>query len=135
MAGFMLDTNICIYIRQKRSPSILRRLERLRPTEACISTITFGELRYGAEKSRQAERALALLTELIALLPVMPLPVEAAAHYGEIRADLERRGMVIGNNDLWIAAHARSRDATLVTNNAREFLRVAGLKVENWTAD
>ncbi len=132
MARFMLDTNICIYIRQKRPTAILRRFEQLEPGDACISAVTFGELRYGAEKSAQRERALGLLDELVTLAAVEPLSAETAASYGVIRADLERRGAIIGNNDLWIAAHAVSLGSILVTNNEREFARVADLKVENW---
>jgi len=131
-ARYMLDTNICIHIRQKRPPAILNRFRSLRCGEAVISVITFGELRYGAEKSRERERAIAILDELVRLIPVQPMPVEAALAYGSIRASLECRGDVIGNNDLWIAAHARTAELTLVTNNEREFQRVPGLSVENW---
>jgi len=131
-ARYMLDTNICIHIRQKRPPEILNRFRSLRCGEAVISVITFGELRYGAEKSRQRERAIAILDELVRLIPVQPMPLDAALAYGSIRASLESRGEVIGNNDLWIAAHARTAELTLVTNNEREFQRVPGLSVENW---
>jgi tRNA(fMet)-specific endonuclease VapC len=135
MARFMLDTNICIYIRQKRPPAILTRFERLKPGDACISMITYGELRYGAEKSIDRDTALALLAELVNLLPVAPMPAETAIRYGALRADLERRGEVIGNNDLWIAANALALGTTLVTNNTREFERVSGLGVESWARD
>lgn len=135
MPRYMLDTNICIYIRQKRPPAILARFERLRPGDACISLITYGELRYGAEKSADRDTALKLLAELVSLLPVAPMPDEAAVRYGAIRADLERRGEMIGNNDLWIAANALALGTRLVTNNTREFDRVNGLKVETWARD
>jgi tRNA(fMet)-specific endonuclease VapC len=131
-ARYMLDTNICIHIRQKRPPEILNRFRSLRCGEAVISVITFGELRYGAEKSRERERAVAILDELVRLIPVQPMPLDAALAYGSIRASLESRGEVIGNNDLWIAAHAHTAELTLVTNNEREFQRVPGLSVENW---
>jgi len=131
-ARYMLDTNICIHIRQKRPPEILNRFRSLRCGEAVISVITFGELRYGAEKSRERERAVAILDELVRLIPVQPMPLDAALAYNSIRASLESRGEVIGNNDLWIAAHARTAELTLVTNNEREFQRVPGLSVENW---
>lgn len=131
-ARYLLDTNILIYIRQRRPPSVLDRFARLAPGDACLSTITYGELLYGVAKSRERARATATLKALIELLPVLPLPVEAGEAYGDIRAALEAKGQKIGNNDLWIAAHARAEGLTLVTNNTREFDRVEGLKVENW---
>ena len=110
----------------------LLRFRKLRPGEAALSVITFGELLYGAEKSAQRPAALERLQELARVLPVLPLPETAAETYGTIRADLEFRGQMIGNNDLWIAAHAKAAELTLVTNNEREFRRVRGLKVRNW---
>src|SRR5205823_6893143 len=91
------------------------------------------ELVYAAEKSAQRAAALELLRELARVLPVLGLPETAAEAYGTIRTELERKGQMIGNNDLWIAAHARAAGLTLVTNNEREFRPVRGLKVENWT--
>lgn len=129
---YLLDTNICIYIRQKRPEEVQRRFQKLRPGEAVLSVITYGELLYGAEKSQQRLAALERLRELIHLLPALPLPEAAADAYGKIRADLESKGQMIGNNDLWIAAHAVAAGLTLVTNNEREFRRVRGLKVRNW---
>lgn len=130
---YMLDTNICIHIRQARPVAILNRFRALRPGDAVISVVTYGELRYGAEKSRERQRALDLLEALIALLPVEPMPIGAAAAYGSIRAALEERGEAMGNNDLWVAAHAKTGAFRLVTNEEREFRRVPGLAVENWT--
>ena len=130
---FLLDTNICIYIRRKKPAEVLRRFRALKAGEVALSVITFGELVYGAEKSAQRAAALELLRELAQVLPVLGLPETAADAYGTIRAELERKGQMIGNNDLWIAAHARAAGLTLVTNNEREFRRVRGLKVENWT--
>jgi tRNA(fMet)-specific endonuclease VapC len=129
---YLLDTNICIHIRQRRPQAVLARFNKLQPGEAALSVITFGELLYGAEKSQRRAEALQLLAELATLTPVLPLPLEAAHVYGTIRASLETRGEVIGNNDLWIAAHAKAEGLTLVTNNEREFKRIAGLKVQNW---
>lgn len=131
-ARYLLDTNICIYIRRDRPEGVLRRFQALRPGEAALSVITFGELLYGAAKSKQSEAAFARLTALAALVPVLPLPAEAAESYGAIRAELERKGKMIGNNDLWIAALAKTEGLTLVTNNEKEFRRVPGLKVQNW---
>jgi tRNA(fMet)-specific endonuclease VapC len=131
-ARFILDTNICIYIRRHRPPEVMARFQRLKPGEAVISVITYGELSYGAEKSRRRTEALRQLQEFSALVPVLPLPSEAGEAYGAIRAALENRGELIGSNDLWIAAHAKASGLTLVTNNEREFKRVTGLKVQNW---
>jgi tRNA(fMet)-specific endonuclease VapC len=129
---YLLHTNICIYIRQNRPEEVLRRFRKLRPGEAALSVITYGELLYGAAKSKQRVAALERLRELVHLLPAIPLPETAAETYGAIRADLEAKGEMIGNNDLWIAAHALAAELTLVTNNEKEFRRVRGLKVQNW---
>ena len=129
---FLLDTNICIYIRRRRPPEILQRFLRLQIGEAAISVITFGELIYGAEKSEQREAAMRQLEELAGLLPVLPLPGDAGRSYGALRAELEVDGRVIGNNDLLIAAHAKAAKLILVTNNEREFQRVSGLEIQNW---
>ena len=128
----MLDTNICIYIRQRRPEEVLHRFRKLRPGEAVLSVITYGELLYGAAKSEQRVAALARLRELVHFLPAMSLPETAAEAYGTIRAQLESKGETIGNIDLWIAAHAIAVGLTLVTNNEREFRRVRGLKIQNW---
>ena len=129
---YLLDTDTCIYLRQRRPESVLKRFARLDLGEAAISVVTYGELFYGVEKNAQASLWADRLKELIVLLPVLPLTVEAAKAYGLIRADLERDGRLIGNNDLWIAAHARAEQLTLVTNNQKEFRRVKGLKLQNW---
>src|SRR5271168_4187094 len=128
---FLLDTDIFIYIRQKRPDEVSRRFSRLHPGEAVISVITYGELLYGAAKSVRRADALARLSALTELLPILPLQENVAHAYGEIRAELESNGEMIGNNDLWIAAQALSSRLTLVTNNEREFRRVRGLKVQN----
>ena len=130
---YLLDTNICIYIRQERPEEVLRRFRKLRPGEAALSVITYGELLYGAAKSAQRVAALARLRELIHWLPALPLPEAAAEAYGTARSELAARGEMIGNNDLWIAAHAVAANLTLVTNNEKEFRRVRGLKLQNWT--
>ena len=131
-ARYLLDTNICIYIRQKRPDEVLRRFRKLRPGEAALSVITYGELLYGAAKSKQRVAALEQLRELGNLLPALSLPETAAEVYGTIRAELEVKGEMIGNNDLWIASHAVASGLTLITNNEREFRRVRGLKMQNW---
>ena len=129
---FLLDTNICIYIRRRRPPEILQRFLRLQVGEAAISVITFGELIFGAEKSEQRKAAMRQLEELASLLRVLPLPADAGGSYGALRAELEASGRIIGNNDLRIAAHAKAAKLILVTNNEREFQRVSGLEVQNW---
>jgi tRNA(fMet)-specific endonuclease VapC len=131
-ARFLLDTNICIHIRRRRTPGVLARFLRLKPGEAVLSVITYGELFYGVEKSRFREQAIGQLIELAGLVPVMELPLQAGQFYGAIRAALEARGEIIGNNDLWIAAHAKAAGLTLVTNNEREYRRIRGLKIQNW---
>jgi len=131
---FMLDTNICIYIARKQPPALLAKFEKLRPGEAVLSVITYGELRFGAEKSQQRDAVLRNLEELISLLSVRPMPISTAGHYGLIRAHLEVKGKPIGGNDLWIAAHAIAEELVLVTNNTREFQRVPGLKMQNWVS-
>lgn len=131
---YLLDTNICIYIARQKPPAVLARFQTLAPGTIGMSVITYGELCFGAAKSQQAEQALNTLRALADVIPVLPMDDDVGTHYGEIRAVLERAGTPIGNNDLWIAAHARALDLTLVSNNTREFTRVPGLTLENWAA-
>jgi tRNA(fMet)-specific endonuclease VapC len=129
----MLDTDICIYLAKDRYPQVTARFERLQADQPVMSVITYGELHHGANKSADRSRSLSYLAELIQEIPVEGLTASAAEVYGRIRATLQKQGRVIGSNDIWIAAHALSLDVTLATNNKREFLRVTGLSVENWT--
>jgi tRNA(fMet)-specific endonuclease VapC len=129
----MLDTNICIYIVKHRPPEVRRRFERLKPGQLIMSAITFGELCYGTSKSAQRAQALAQLEEFVQDVPVQELDSHVSQAYGEVRAILEKQGRLIGNNDLWIGAHALALSLTLVTNNEREFKRIPGLSIENWT--
>lgn len=129
---YLLDTNICIYIQRQKPEEVLARFQKLKPGDAAISVITWGELLYGAEKSQQRKKALQLLEEFKTFIPVLPIPENAGKTYGAIRAVLESKGESIGNNDLWIAAHAKAAALTIVTNNEREFQRVPGLKIQNW---
>jgi len=130
---YMLDTNMCIYIAKHRPSEIRARFERLKPGQLVMSAITYGELYYGASKSSQQASALAQLRELVQDVPVAELDSRASEAYGEIRAALEKEGRLIGNNDLWIGAHALALNLTLATNNEREFKRIPGLSLENWT--
>jgi tRNA(fMet)-specific endonuclease VapC len=129
---YLLDTNICIYIAKHNPPAVRERFARHAANELAMSVITLGELRFGAEKSQSRERAMATIQQLEALIPPRALPEAAGEHYGQIRAFLQKGGAMIGNNDLWPAAHARAEGWILVTNNEREFSRVEGLAVENW---
>lgn len=129
---YLLDTNICIYIAKHNPAKVRTRFEQLPADALAMSVITLGELQHGAEKSQARSKALAALHQLQSVIQVMPLTEAVGQHYGEIRSDLERKGRPIGNNDLWIAAHARAEAWVLVTNNEREFSRVEGLTVENW---
>ena len=129
---FLLDTNTCIYIRRQRPPEVMRRFARLRPGEAALSIITYGELAYGCERGPTPVEARKSLQELMQSIPVIGLTIEAGSLYGSIRSTLAARGEMIGSNDLWIAAHAVAADLTLVTNNEKEFRRVRGLRLENW---
>jgi tRNA(fMet)-specific endonuclease VapC len=130
--SYLLDTNICIYIRRERPQGVLDRFKALAPGSTAVSVITYGELIYGVRKSPDPDKAMPVLQELIALIPILPISADVAKAYGTIRSDLAVRGELIGNNDLWIAAHARSLGLTVVTNNESEFQRVDGLKIENW---
>ena len=129
---YLLDTNICIYIAKGKPLAVRRRFEQHAMQELAMSTITVGELRFGAEKSQARSRALATIDELVQMIQPCALPMAAAEHYGHIRATMQQLGQPIGNNDLWLAAHALAEGWTLVTNNTREFDRVPGLRVENW---
>ena len=129
---YMLDTNIIAYAKNNRPEAVLRRFMAHQPEDMCVSAITLAELEYGAcNSARPEQNRLALLT-FLARIAVMPFDADAAREYGVIRADLTRRGQLIGANDLLIAAHAKALGLTLVSNNTREFDRVVGLRVENW---
>jgi tRNA(fMet)-specific endonuclease VapC len=129
----MLDTNICIYIIKRRPQSVLERFSSFPVGDIGISTITLAELEYGAAKSAQARKNREALEAFVSPLDVAAFDRDAAEAYGRIRAALEQKGLPIGAMDMLIAAHALSLGANLVTNNEKEFRRVSGLRVENWT--
>ncbi len=129
----MLDTNICIYLIKQRPPTVLEHFKSYVVGDLGISVITLAELEYGVCKSSQPKRNREALEEFISPLVVAAFDRAATAAYGRTRAYLASKGQVIGARDLLIAAHAVSRKARLVTNNEREFRRVPGLRVENWT--
>ncbi len=128
---WLLDTNVLIHIRRERPQSVLARFREQPAGSAGMSVVTYGELVYGIGKSSDPG-ASDILAALAGIIPVLPLSRQAAEHYGSIRASLAREGRIIGNNDLWMAAHARSEGLVLVTSNEREFERVPGLRIENW---
>lgn len=133
---YLLDTNICIYI-TKHQPQIVRQhFEKHLPNRnILISVITLGELRFGAEKSQHKQKALNVINAFTSMIQVVELDENTAQHYAKIRQDLSSKGQIIGANDLWLAAHARANNWVMVTNNTKEFLRVEGLKVENWVTE
>jgi len=131
MLRYMLDTNICIYVILNRPSGLRERFNEL-SEQLCISTITLAELHFGVEKSARVTQNRNIVEEFVARLEIQPFSVDAAAHYGQIRAALERAGRPVGLHDMLIGAHARSEGLTLVTNNRREFDRIPGLAVENW---
>jgi len=128
----MLDTDICIYTIKRKPAAVFKHLEKMAPGMLFMSAITFAELVNGAQKSRYVKDNLRRLNTLSELIEVLAFDKKAALAYGGVRSNLERRGLVIGANDLLIAAHALSLNMTLVTNNEKEFSRVSGLKIENW---
>jgi tRNA(fMet)-specific endonuclease VapC len=129
---YILDTDICIHVRRRRSPALLEKFNSLERGEAVLSVITYGELLYGARKSSDSKRAVQIIEEFASLFDIALVTAETAKIYGVLRADLASTGQLIGSNDLWIAAQAKLADLTLVTGNEREFRRIAGLKIENW---
>jgi tRNA(fMet)-specific endonuclease VapC len=134
MPRFLLDTNILSYTQKKRPPAVLARFEKPQPGEAVMSVISLGGMGYGASKSARKVYLLTQLDHLRRFLQVAPLPEAAAEAYGAIRAELENRCRLIGNNDLWIPAHAVASSLTRVTNNEKEFARIDGLAIENWVS-
>jgi tRNA(fMet)-specific endonuclease VapC len=134
MPEYMLDTDISSYIMKRSHDAVLRKLQTVPIDVVCISVITKSELLFGVEVSPRRQQDAAALAEYLRHLEVLEFPDEAASHYAHIRASLKARGMMIGANDLFIAAHARSLGLTLVTNNTGEFDRVNDLKIENWAA-
>jgi tRNA(fMet)-specific endonuclease VapC len=131
MLRYMLDTNLCIRVLRDRPPGLRERFNA-EAGALCVSVVTLAELMYGAAKSNRPEAMRQDVERLMARLEALPFDAAAAAHYGDIRADLERRGAVIGPYDLMIAGHARSLGLTVVTGNLGEFRRVDGLRSEDW---
>ena len=131
MSRYMLDTDMCSYV-MKRNNMVVKRLERLAVDDVCISVISKAELLFGIELSPRREQDGNALRAFLQYAEVVDFSDRAAIFYAKVRADLQKRGTMIGANDLFIAAHALSLGLTLVTNNTREFRRVRDLVVENW---
>lgn len=132
---FLLDTNVCIQLWQRGNETVRRRLMAHRPGELRLSSVVKAELFFGARRSHRVEHNIRLLQAFMAPIESLPFNDRCAEEYGVIRAQLTSLGTPIGPNDLMIAATARVHDATLVTNNTREFERVVGLRVIDWEAE
>lgn len=133
MPRFMLDTDTCSYIMKRSQPLVLKHLQAVDVEDVCMSVVTKAELLYGVAVSPRRAHDAAALAAFLPYVEAVDLSDDAALHYAETRADLEKRGEMIGANDLFIAAHARAMGLPLVTNNTAEFARVRDLKLENWT--
>jgi len=130
--NFLLDTNICIYALKNRPEKVLAKLKEVGPSNVAISVITLLELRHGAEKSQSSKKTHKILDLFLSPITVLPFDEDAANHGAQIKAQLQKQGTPIGDLDLLIAACARSKQYTLVSNNLKEFNRVEKLKTANW---
>lgn len=132
---YMLDTDTCIFLMRGDMPALAAKVQAVPLQQQVMSAVTFAELTYGVQASAAAKRKQnqGVLDSLALHLAVLDWPQDAAQHYAEIRVDLKKRGAQLGAADLMIAAHARALGAIVVTNNTKDFGRVKGLQVENWT--
>jgi tRNA(fMet)-specific endonuclease VapC len=133
MLKYLLDTNIVIYVLKRRPKEVLD-IFNANASRMAISSITLSELMYGAEKSLNTDKNLEAVEEFVSHLEVLPYDAKASQHYGQIKAAFEKKGQIIGENDIHIAAHAISHGLILVSNNVREFKRVPNLALENWVS-
>ena len=131
MIKYLLDTKIVIYVMKRRPIEVLETFNQ-NASRMAISAITMSDLHHGAEKSVRVTQNQEVIEDFASRLEVLPYTEKASQHYGSIRSVLEKSGLVIGVNDLHIAAHARSEGLVLVTNNVRKFERIPALAVENW---
>jgi len=129
---YLLDTNICIYIIRQKPDNVIKKFLSLSTGSIGLSVITLAELQYGISKSSQPDKNALALEKFLIPLQIIEFNAAASVEYGKIRSNLEKTGNVIGSMDMLIAAHAKSLNLTLVTNNEKEFRRVSGLEVENW---
>ncbi|MBN1798843.1 MAG: type II toxin-antitoxin system VapC family toxin [Spirochaetales bacterium] len=130
---YLLDTNICIYALKNIFPQIQHHIKKKSPYEIAIPSIVQAELYYGAEKSLHKEKVMRILEIFLKPFFILPFDDKAAFLYAQIRADLEKRGDIIGPNDLIIAACALACGSILITHNQKEFKKIAGLQIEDWT--
>ncbi|KEF41588.1 MAG: plasmid maintenance protein [Cyanobium sp. CACIAM 14] len=130
----LLDTNICIHVINARPRAVLERFRQYRMGEIGLCSVVAAELAFGVAKSGSARNRQALAM-FLAPLAILPFDEPASWAYGDLRADLERRGTPIGSLDTMIAAHALSQEATLITNSTSEFSLVPGLQLDNWVPD
>ncbi|MFH1856709.1 MAG: type II toxin-antitoxin system VapC family toxin [Candidatus Omnitrophota bacterium] len=129
---YLLDTNICIYIIKKKPLEVINKLTKINISDIGMSSITLSELEYGVEKSQSSDRNRIALLEFLSPIEIYNYDDSAAKEYGVIRAELERKGNIVGSLDMLIAAHAKSLGLILVTNNEKEFKKIPELKIENW---
>ena len=129
---YILDTNICIYIIKRKPLQVIEKFKTLSIGDVCISSITLAELQYGVNKSSKPVQNYDALNRFLIPIDILDFGVAASVEYGKIRANLEARGKVIGPMDMMIAAHTKSLELTLVTNNIKEFNKIEGLILENW---
>ena len=132
---YMLDTNICIYAIKHKPPSVIKNFMSHDPDDLCISSITYAELMHGVEKSQAVDKNRIAMALFLSPITILDFDSYAAEEYGKIRSDLERKGTPIGPMDMLIAGHAKSEGLIVVTNNTREFSRVVGLSLEDWTIE
>ena len=129
---YLLDTNICIYIIKKKPIVVLNKLKTKSKNDIYISSITVAELEYGVAKSNYPEKNKISLIEFLSIFNILNFDDNDAVEFGMIKADLTKKGKIIGPMDLLIAAQAKSKKLILVTNNIKEFERVIDIKIENW---
>jgi tRNA(fMet)-specific endonuclease VapC len=129
---YLLDTNICIYIINKKPSSVVEKIKQFKPTQVKLSAISIGELEYGVSKSKKREKNRNALVDFVSGFDILPFDDNDAEVFGLIRAELEKRGKLIGSYDMQIAAQAVANNLILVTNNTDEFSRIKELKLKNW---
>jgi len=132
---YLIDTNICIYIMNNHPPEVFKKFRQVSVGEVGISSITVSELYYGACKSRKRSHNIKRVEEFLYPFEILAYDESAAREYGKIRSHLEKQGLVIGPLDMLIAAHAISKNLTIITNNTKEFNRIQSLRVENWVTE
>ncbi len=133
---YMLDTNICVFVLRNKANqaiNVIRNIKKHKANDICISAITYAELMHGVEKNVNPDKKRLALLLFLSSIGVLDFNQDAADEYGKIRANLEKQGNIIGTMDMLIAAHAKSQGLTIVTNNTKEFMRVDGLEVEDWS--